>query len=320
VGAQRVFIDNLRIDAFKPGSSDTQLVFDVPLTITDVPSQGRPAILTVANQNSSAQRTLSLLPAVTLTGAADVIPQGVSPATITAGQPVVFSFQLRSRANLGAAYSLTAIVNVPSNQAAWLANLQILDANQNPLPGNQLTVPAGAQVPFLVRINPVPQGTNGVQFSLTVNATAGDVSGSSGAIIQTVGVPADQPDTTITMNFSSAQIQPPTGGTVNATQIQLSPNASALIRLNTTFTVAGNYTLTATPLAPATNWQAGPLASSTPSPFPISQQELGAGSVTKTLEFTVTRLNGATSGQIEFKAQRQGVTQSRRFTMGLVAS
>lgn len=321
VGSQRVYIDDLRIDAFNPGSSDTQLIFNIPLSIINVPQQGRPATLTVSNANSSAQRTLLLQSALVLTGSVDVIPQGVTPATIVAGQPVTFAFSLRSRANMDAKYALNATVNVATAQPTWQANLQILDANQVALPSGQIPVPAGQSVSFFVRISPVPPGTDGTPFSVQVDAGAGGITGSSGAVSQTVGSTADQPDTTIkSFGFSSAQIKPtPASGTVTASQIQLATGASAKISLDVTFSVQGNYVLTPSLLAGATNWQVQNLASTTPNPFPVSSADLSnpQGLAPKTLDFTVVRQAGATSGQIEFKIQRQGAAQTRKFTMTL---
>ena len=152
----------------------------------------------------------------------------MTPATITAGQNVPFAFLLRSRANLDATCALSAVVSVPANQAAWQNNLQIMDASGNVLPASQLLVPAGQNVPFSVGIDPVPAGTNGTQFSITVDLTAGTIVGTSGPTpTQTVGSAASQPDTTISLNYSSSQVQPAGGGTVTASQIQLASGGSA---------------------------------------------------------------------------------------------
>jgi hypothetical protein len=322
VGSQRVYIDDLRVDTFLPGSSDSQLIFIIPPSITNVPQQGRAATLTVSNSSSSATRTLMLQSALVLTGTIDVSSQGVTPATITQGVPATFAFLLSSRANLDATVAVSATVNVAANQPAWQANVQLLDSNQTPLASNQVLVRAGQTTLINVRIGPVPAGTNGQQFSLQVDVTAGgSVSGSSGPVTQTVGNPADQPDTTIkTLNFSSSHILPPGAGNVTATQITLNANASTRISLNADFTLVGNYVLTPTLISPATNWTVG-LLNSTPSPFPIIAADLAnaQGVASKTLDFNVQRLAGATNGQIEFKVQRQGAAQFRRYVMTLVA-
>ncbi len=319
VGSHRVYVDDLRVTAFKAGSSDTQLIFDIPLSIVDVPPEGRSAMLTVSNASSSAQRTLLLKSALVLTGSVDVISKGVTPTTIAAGQPATFSFSLRSRANLDARFAINATISVAANQSEWQNNVQILDSSQAVLANKQIDVPAGQEVAFSVRIGPVPAGTDGVPFTLRVEAVAGNVTGSSGDIMQTVGQVADQPDNTITLNFSSSRVQGT--GAVTATEIRLSSGSSAKVSLNATFTVVGSYDLTPSLLGGATNWQAQPLLSTTPNPFPITQQDLSnpQGISAQTLDFVVTPQAGATSGQIEFKVQRQGSTKSRKFTMTLTA-
>ena len=314
-GVDRVYIDDVPVNAFNAGSSDTQLNFNIPNSIINVPAQGRPATLTVSNQTSTAQRTLTLLPALVLTGAIDVVLQGVTPATITAGQNATFAFILRSRANLDATCSLNATVNV----AAWQSNLQIMDASNNILPSGQILVPAGQTAAFSVGINPIPPGTDGTPFSITVNLVAGTITGTSGpTATQTVGSAATQPDPTISLNYSSSQVQPSSAGTVTASQIALSSGGSAKISLNATFSIAGSYNLT---LSPASGWQPALLPSTTPSPYPITQQQLAnpQGLASVTLDFTVQRQNAASSGQIQFTVQRQGASQSRTFTMALVA-
>lgn len=312
-GAQRVYIDDTRVDAYQPGSSDSQLVFDIPLTITNVPQAGRSAVLTVSNASSTTQRTLLLQSAAVLTGAADVIFQNVNPATIAAAAPVTFTFTLRSRANLDAVYAVSATVNVAANQAAWQSNVQIQNADSSPMQSNQISVPAGQTKTLLVSINPVPPGTNGVAFSLTVNAAAGTVNGTSGPVAQTVGSPADIPDPTLTLGFSSGTAP---GGSINSSQVSIPAAGSAKVSLNATFTLVGSYNLTGPLSGGATNWTVVALASSTPNPFPIAQGDLGqGGTAAKTLDFVVTRGAGATSGQITFTVQRSGATQSRKFTM-----
>jgi hypothetical protein len=314
-GVDRVYIDDTQVNAFNPGSSDTQLIFNIPTSIVNVPPQGRPATLTVSNQASTAQRTLTLLPAMVLTGAIDVVPQAVTPATITAGQNAVFAFLLRSRANLDATCSLTATVSV----AAWQSNLQVTDSTGRALPSGQILVPARQTVQVSVGVNPIPPGTNGTQFSITLNLVAGTITGTSGpTTTQTVGATAIQPDPTISLNYSSSQVQPAGAGTVTASQISLSSGGSAKISLNASFSVAGNYNLT---LSAAAGWQAALLASTTPSPYPITQQQLAnpQGIASVTLDFTVQRQSGATNGPIQFTAQRQGTSQSQTYNMGLVA-
>ena len=185
-GSLRVYVDGVRVADFKPGSSDTRLVFDIPLSI-DVPPQGKSAILTVSNGSASVQRILLLQPAVVPTGSVEVIALRGSPAVIQPGQQFTFPFSMRSHANMVATIALTAWVNVDSRQEEWQQGLQILDSNNRPMAAPQITVAAGQSILFSVRIN-VPSGTTaGTQFSVQVNASPGGITGSSAAVPETVG-------------------------------------------------------------------------------------------------------------------------------------
>jgi hypothetical protein len=322
-GALRVFIDDVQITAFNNGTDDSQLVFNVPITITNVPPQGRPATLKVSNAGSSAQRTLTLLPSASLAGHLSINFQSVSPSTIAAGQPATFAFVLTSFANLDATFALTAAISlVPasSSAAAWQSNLQLLDSNQNALPSNQITVPASQTVPMFVRIAPVPSGTDNTQFTLTLRALAAGLPlASSGPISQTVGVAASQPDTTIeNFNYLSSKIRSGTGS-ITAAGIQLSVGGAATVTLAADFTVAGSYGITTTLSGGASNWTINPLSSTTPNPYPITPQQLSNPQqiAPEKLDFNVEPLTGATGGQVVFQLQRQGITQSATFSMPL---
>src|SRR5215475_4775223 len=116
VGAQQVFIDTVQVNAFQAGSSDQQLVFVIPQTITDVPAQGRSATLSVGNGIlPAAKQTIFLLPAFTLSGGVDVNYVGPVTGAITPGQAATFQFTLKSRANLDAIYAIQPVVTGPAN-------------------------------------------------------------------------------------------------------------------------------------------------------------------------------------------------------------
>ncbi|HUL60577.1 MAG TPA: hypothetical protein VLU43_14955, partial [Anaeromyxobacteraceae bacterium] len=67
-GLVRVFVDRFAVGGFMTGTTDELLIFPVPTQINDVPATGRPAILTVSNNQSSKQAVLFLRPAMTLAG------------------------------------------------------------------------------------------------------------------------------------------------------------------------------------------------------------------------------------------------------------
>lgn len=319
VGAQRVFIDATPVNAFKPGSSDQLLIFDIPTTITDVPAGGRPATLKVSNQTTIAQQPITLLSAFTLQGSLDVIYLGVTPATIAAGGQATFQYQLRSRTNLDANYIIQPAVTGPANPLPWNSSLKILNASQGPVASNTIPLAAGAQAIFYVQISTVPSdGSTSFTLTVNANATGGNVSGSSGSQNFPVGTPAPQPDTTISLTFSSAQV---TGtGSVVASTISLKAGSKATITLLVTFTQAGTYALS--PVVSGANWDAKVNIMTTPTTYNVTAADLLAsqGKVSHVPDFVVTANAGASaSGSVQFQIQRQGASSLASYPMTLAA-
>lgn len=308
-GGLSVYIDDFRVNLLT-SANDTRLVFNIPTDITPAVTQDRPALLTINNGLTSAQRTIVLQPALALSGAVDVIPEGTSPTTPVPGQ-FTLSFRLRSRASVDATYTIVPTVSV----GAWQPSVQVLEGS--PLATNasrQIFLAAGQETVFAVRLT-IPTGTAGTAFNVTVGATSGTIGGTSGVQAFTVGTAAPQPDTTITLGFASAQVFG--AGTVDSSRIALGSGASATLRLSASFTIAATYEITAAFIGGATNWESQRVVSTTPSPMPITSGELAAGNgiVGKTLEFGVRPLAGATNGRIEFRVLRSGQPQPRTFTM-----
>jgi hypothetical protein len=307
------------VNAFKPGSSDQLLIFDIPATIVDVPAGGRLATLKVNNQTSVAQQQITLLPAFTLQGGLDVIYQGVTPAPISPGGTATFQFQLRSRTNLDASYTIQPAVVGPAIPAPWNNALTVLNSSQVPMTGNTIPLAAGAQTIFFVQMKPVPSDGS-ANFTLTVNAgaTGGAVSGSSGSQNFPVGTPVPQPDTSITVTFSSSQVIGT--GTVAASSISLKAGSSAVVTLLVQFTQVGTYQLN--PVVSGANWAAAVLAATTPSQYVVTAADLAnpQSMVSHVPDFKVTANTGASAqGSVQFQIQRQGATSLASYPMSLAA-
>jgi hypothetical protein len=304
-GGLQVYIDDQRVNVLT-SATDTKLVFNIPGTIV-VPQAGRPGVLTVNNGLTTAQRTLSLLPALILSGAVDVIANGTTPTTPVPGL-FTLNFRLRSRASIDTTFVIDPVVSVP----AWQSSVQVLQA-QVVVPARQITLAAGAETTFAVTLT-IPPATNGTAFNVVVTATSGQVAGTSGAQAFTVGAAAPQPDPTITLGFSASS-QVFGTGTISSGVVSLAAGASATVRLSATFTIATTYDITAVFIG-ATNWEVKPVLASTPSPMTITAADLQAtGTAAKTLEFGVRPLAGATNGKIEFRVLRTGQSQPRTFSM-----
>jgi hypothetical protein len=319
IGAQQVFIDTVQVNAFQAGSSDQQLVFIIPTSISDVPAQGRSAMLSIGNGIAPpAKRSIFLLPAFTLSGGVDVNYIGAITGAVTAGQQATFQFAIKSRASLNATFAIQPMVTGPANASAFNNNLQVLDENQAVNTAKTILLFAGQQKAFYVSINPIPVGSTG-SFDLAVNASAGTVSGGSGPQTLTVGQAPPQPDTTITLNFSSAAFLPSGNGTANQNQIQLKASAQAKITLQAIFTVAGSYDLTAV-VTQGNNWSAGLFSQTTLTPVVITAADLNNANnaASRLLDFLVAPgANASASGKVEFRAKNQAVTTLRAYPMNL---
>jgi len=298
-----VSVDGIIIQGFNPGSDNTRLIFNIPAI------QGAPkdVILKITNQNGRDFRTINILPS-SLSGNIDVSWLSVTPQTITQNQPATFLYQLESRATAPAKFTISPVVSIPS----WQSNLQVLDSSLNIIPSGQIELAPLQQKQFNIRINPIPDGTNGTNFSLLVDVSAQGLMGSSGPRNFTVGQAAQQPDSSITftrnfVNPSSALI-PGTG--TNPDTIQLKQGTTATVGLSAVLTVAGTYDVTILPAPLPTGWSIAPTFDS-PAEFTVNPGDLSAVPVAKTPKYTVSPQAGAASSRIEIHIKRQGASSDQ---------
>ena len=323
IGAQRVFIDTTRVDAFDGANcSDTKLVFRIPSTITDVPSGGRPAILTVNNATSTARWTITLLPALELVGAIDVNP--MPPPQIVPSTQVTFQYELVCNATLATTYDLTATLTPAANPDAWRGQVHILDTNQA-TEINQLRLVPNQRKTIFVRINQVPAGTNLVSFDLVldVKSTAGNVGGSS-LKTYVVGGPAEEIDETTKVNVPSIEVLPGSSGAVTSSTVTVGAGTVNL-SYPVIFEVQGNYDLDVVFSNGATNWSVAFMGLGVPprqthATIRISDTDLANPQHTapKNIAFSLRRDAGATAGRIQLKIQRQGQARFAEKTMQLL--
>lgn len=309
-GGLSVYIDDFRVNALT-SASDTKLVFNIPSNITPPVTQDRPVLLTVNNGFTSAQRTLVLQPAISLSGGVDIILQGTTPTTPVPGV-FVLSFSLRSRASIDTTFTIDPVVSVP----AWQPSVQVLDQSQAVVSSRQIQLSIHEEKQFFVRVT-IPPGTTSTPFNVTVTATSGSV-GDNNAQSFIVGNAAPQPDPAIkTLGSPTGQVFGGAGSVTNS-QISLAPGASAAVHLSASFTLPVAYTITMPLTGGATNWEVLNVPATTPSPLTISSGEISAGGGTapKTLDFSVKPLSGATNGKVEFTVQRPGQTP-RTFPMNV---
>ena len=243
---------------------------------------------------------------------------GPITGAITPGQAATFQFTLKSGASLDATFAILPVVTGPPNAAAFNTNLQVLDESKAVIPSKAIQLFAGQQKTFYVSINPVPVGSSG-SFDFAVNASAGTVSGGSGSQTLTVGQAGPTPDTTITLNFSSAVFLPAGSGTGTQSQLQLKSGAQTKLTFQAVFTVAGTYDVTAV-VTSGTNWSAGLFAQTTATPVVITAADLSnTGNIAnKLLDFLIAPSAGASAtGKLELRVKNQAVATLRAYAMDL---
>lgn len=315
-GLARAYIDRYPVLGFLSGSDDDLLILKVPEEITDVPVEGRPALLMINNNVSTAQAMIFLQPSVALAGFFELNEVDTRPvaATPAGGQSLTLEYEVVSRANLDTTVTLQAVISGPTNASDWQLNTDILNGNETTIPGHKLPLSMSERKRFLVRINPIPVGTpSGTAFTVEAQVSAGAIVKKQGVAF-TVGQPYAAPDNTITINYASGEIRPPgASGSVSATGVQIAAGAGAKVVFVATFEQAGAYDLTLT--AP-TNW-GSQLIEGTQTPVTVATNEVaGGGKASKLIVCTVWPNTGAAaSGMFSVRLQKQGAAKSRSTSM-----
>lgn len=315
LGAARVFLDAVRVLNLASSSSDSQLVFVIP-PVPGVVDPGTEVTLRVLNQTEEVTTPIVLRPPLPqVFGEADVVWLTVTPTTFQPGDTVTFQFRITSRASTAADFLIDPLIGVAANPSAWQRELQVLDSSLNPLTGRQIRLEPLQQRLFNVRISQVPSGTAGTAFTLTVNATAGNVQGTSGALPFTVGQEVEPPDTTIELNpTQSVPASALVGDTVTASVGQ----PAVRVRFTAEFELPGTYDLTLTTGPATTRWSVDRFLT-TPAFYDIAAGDIPSGGRAVRLpEITIQPSAGASAtGRVEVRLQRRGSAGSRAFPLNL---
>ena len=293
-----MFIDSIPITSFKPSSDDTELIFTIP-SLPNIPPTGRIVVLTVQNAGSTDSRTILLLPAIL--GLVDVTYDGVEtpapPLPIVANQPATLRFIITSHAEEADFQITTEATTAPPVPSWQNPNLfRVLDDQKVPLPTNRIHLTKNQVKTFYIQIMPVPQDTpDKTSVNLAVLAVAGSATGGTTASF-TTGQATETPDPSI-KDFSAlnAIIPDPTNVSsfTKPGTLQIKTGIRAIVLVNATLTVAGNYNLTFAPSATDAATQGWTIDfSNTTLPIVVSQQDLtaqgGQSSVTLRVSFTPT--------------------------------
>ena len=213
---------------------------------------------------NEASRTITVLPKVQVFQG-DVDITYVGGGTLTPGGTTVLEFTATSTGSPAVTVSLSALAST-----GW-SGIQIVDTQTppQPIPNGQIAIPALGQVSFGVSV-PIPVGTSGTNFTLTVEATGPNVQSSRTKQL-TVGQAAPTEDTTIAFNLRGID-----GGTQAGSSISVARAATAELTVEVGFTQPGNYDVTVV-LEPGTPQWA--LATDVPPAAPGPSFVIGAGDI-----------------------------------------
>lgn len=331
LGAHRVFFDSIPVQSYIEAPSDTVLVVAVP-TALSIPQSGRPVALTVSNGVATEVRTIHVLPVEqTLSGDIDVFwrdarspnpePNPIPTPSGTTPQVVTFFYRLRSRANLPAAFTIDPIISVPD----WQNSLQVLDAEGSVLSGRQIQLAPNQEVNFAIRATLDEPSTSVTDFTLNVVASSGGVTGGLQRSF-TLDVPVEEGDDQITLVTTEATVfnlstgsTDPSGGSFDAASntITVAPGFRLDLTFAATFQQAEVHNVTVQADSGTTNWD---VQLRTPNTG-VYDETGQAPPIVEAPRFSVVPQAGASpSGQVTFRIQRQGETQSqtRTYTLALL--
>jgi hypothetical protein len=314
IGSLRLFFDGVAVNAFNLGSSDTQLLINVP-DIPNLPQQGRQVNVSVYNRTSNDQQQITVIPIpVPLSGIVTVSAQSFSGTPTAGGPPTTFPFVVTSGLSVPRALTLRPTVSV----SAWQNLVQVLDATTSTpqvISGGQIKLSPNQSMSVLVSIA-IPSTAGGTPFGVAldaIDALTGANFGSSGTKSYTVGK-ASQDDPNVQFGqISLVDFQPPGQSNVlSGNTITLLQGGSAIIRVVGTFKAATKYTVSIANQN-ATGWSAPTLNIPSDGQFDFS----AAVPPPQNLQFTVQATSTAVSGgQVVLQAQTAGQTQFST-TLGL---
>jgi hypothetical protein len=300
IGAQSVFFGGVPINSFLLGSSDTQLVVNVP-ELTNLPAQGQAITVTVYNRTSSDSKQITVIPPpLSVSGGASVSALSFTGTPAPNGQPTNFTYTISNLLDQTRSISISALVTPSSLQNS----VQVLGTNQQAL--GQISLGPNVTQSFIVAVT-IPAGVSG-SLGLTVTAidvATGTAMGSSGTSNYTIGQASTTDPNIVFGRISVAQAAAGQGNAYSPSNNTISLPANSWISLNiaTIFQAAAQYSVNAS--VSGTAWTATMV-----NPAPNQLLDFSSGApVNANVQFNVvTGPNPATTGQLQIQAQTQGQT------------
>jgi hypothetical protein len=310
-GAQNVFLDATRVVAFKNGSSDELLIFDIPRLV--VQSGGQSVTLLVGNQfNNAPPRSIWVLPAdVPLSGNVAVTFDSVSPSQVPPNGSATFRYKLSFSGSKPAGFQ----IQVAINNTAVAQPVILDDTTGSTIQSGQVSATSDTPVFFKVQLNSTPS----TDFILAVGARAQGVVPVDDSRQFSVTQQTLPQDSSISLdNWLAKPAAAFDGSTItisktNPTQVLMSGFA--------TFTQAGTYKFTAQ--TAATNWTANVNPATTLSQTTVAPSDLVNGKTPPMkLDFLVNVNPGgpgttAVTGTVTFQIQNVALASVRSKTYNI---
>lgn len=314
IGATRVFLNAVRVFNLSGSPGDDRLVFEIP-PVPGVSEPGTEVALRAENQREQVTVPIVLLPREQeLFGDVGLEHVDVDPATIEAGAPATFRYRITSAASAAADFLLAPTIGGDVASDLWESLLEVLDDDLESLPERTIHLEQGEEKVFFVRLTEVPAVAEGTVFELTVGATAGAVSGSSGAATFTVGEEVVPPDPNITLVPDGGE----NGAVLAGNTVTLRTGFPGQVRFDARFRAPGRYVLTLNPSTTALGWQITRFFL-TPAFYDVEESDLEpTGEVVQAPRINLTALPGANpQTSVEVVYQEENATALRAYTLEL---
>lgn len=327
-GVHSVYFGATRATDFVAGSSDSLLIVQIPDPVEGATEAGTAMTMSVGNLYgyTTWALTVKAKPEVT-SGGFQFTYKGSRPTTPTQNGPVFYDFEVKSFASKDLTLTLLPTIKVIPPLPVGVTDpglpalLSAIDADGSERRDFTIPLAEGTTKIVSLRLN-LPNQVNGLQYSLSVKATAPGVTSVVESIPdQTVGQAGEQPDATVSnFEYSSTPVgqavfSADTGGIAGVDgTLTVKQGTTATIIMKTQFVVStgtNNYQMSATIQAPANGWSAG-VNSILSNPLPIKAP---GGAVDTYFDITAptgTVSNPSNSAVVKLMLTRQGAATGNK--------
>lgn len=293
LGAHRVSISGQSVNSFGFGSSDGQLVFNVP-SIPNLDGD-TPVTLRVDNVSQNEFDTYPLVvaePQAPLDGIVNV-SFSAFPSSITPGAQATFGVEIESQLSRSVTLNLSpSVEGGTSPVSSWTDAVVLRDSAGNEILNGLIDLAAGATETLSFTIDPIPSGTSGVSFTVRLDTTTAETSTTWSAQQSfTVDAPVIEPDPDIAVG-SITLTNGDDGHSLDGSTVTVLEGGTAVLSVQVTFSAAGTYNLLPAVTGSESGWEVN-LGIQQPSQIIVSSADITNSSVQTPVTFVVVASQGA---------------------------